>query len=117
MRQRADRAWEIDYVDYVTGAAGRLRRVAYALCGDWHQADDLVQATFLRLYLHWRRVRGETVDAYARRILLNRYLSDRHRHRGEQVVAGTARDLTGHQAVRFRAAVDFTSPLNPIGCP
>jgi DNA-directed RNA polymerase specialized sigma24 family protein len=87
MRQRADRAWEIDYVGYVTGAAGRLRRVAYALCGDWHQADDLVQATFLRLYLNWRRVRGETVDAYARRILLNRYLSDRRRNRREDVVA------------------------------
>jgi RNA polymerase sigma-70 factor (sigma-E family) len=87
MRQRADRAWEIDYVGYVTGAAGRLRRVAYALCGDWHQADDLVQATFLRLYLNWRRVRGETVDAYARRILLNRYLSGRRRSRREDVVA------------------------------
>ena len=37
-----------------------VRRLAYALCGDWHTADDLVQVTFVKLYPRWRRVRGRS---------------------------------------------------------
>jgi DNA-directed RNA polymerase specialized sigma24 family protein len=31
----------------------RARRLAYALCGDADQADDLVQETATRLHLRW----------------------------------------------------------------
>ncbi len=30
-----------------------LRRTAYLLCGDWHEAEELTQAAFVRLYLAW----------------------------------------------------------------
>ena len=63
----ADR--DAEFADYFAARAAALRRVAYALCGDWHAAEDLVQATFLQLYRHWRRIRGETLDAYARALL------------------------------------------------
>lgn len=33
-----------------------LRRFAYALCGEWHRADDLVQAALERMYVAWPRV-------------------------------------------------------------
>jgi RNA polymerase sigma-70 factor (sigma-E family) len=55
----------------------RFRRVAFAFCGNWHEAEDLVQAMFVQLYRRWRRVRPDTVDAYARRILLNLFLAGR----------------------------------------
>ncbi|WHT23561.1 SigE family RNA polymerase sigma factor [Crossiella sp. CA-258035] len=67
--------WERDYAEYFTARAPALRRLAYAMCGDWHLAEDLVQATFIRLYRSWRRIRRETVDAYARRVLVNVFLS------------------------------------------
>jgi RNA polymerase sigma-70 factor (sigma-E family) len=52
--------------------AAPLHRTAYLLCGDWHLAEDLVQETLAKVYLHWHRVRGvENPDAYVRRILLN----------------------------------------------
>lgn len=80
-------SWEAEYSEYFAVRAVALRRLAYALCGDWHLSEDLVQGTFLKLYQHWPRIRGETVDAYSRRILVNTYLSRVRRLRGEQVVA------------------------------
>jgi RNA polymerase sigma-70 factor (sigma-E family) len=74
-------AWEGEYVDFFVARAPALRRTAFAMCGDWQIAEDLVQTTFVRLYLHWGRVRHETADAYARRILTNLFLSRARRGR------------------------------------
>jgi RNA polymerase sigma-70 factor (sigma-E family) len=57
------------------------------LCGDWHTAEDLVQLTFVRLYRSWPRVRDHTVDAYARRILVNTFLTHRRDRRRESLMA------------------------------
>ena len=35
---------EREYVEYVAGRLPRLHRLAYLLCSDAHQADDIVQA-------------------------------------------------------------------------
>jgi RNA polymerase sigma-70 factor (sigma-E family) len=58
-----------------------LQRPAYLLCGDWHLAQDLVQTTLVKMYGAWSRLGGE-VDrhAYARRVLVNAYISQRRRH-------------------------------------
>jgi RNA polymerase sigma-70 factor (sigma-E family) len=57
-----------------------LRRTAYLMCGDWHQADDLVQTALTKLYVAWRRVRNdEAPDAYVRRILTRCFLDERRR--------------------------------------
>jgi RNA polymerase sigma-70 factor (sigma-E family) len=57
-----------------------LRRTAYLMCGDWHQADDLVQTALTKLYVAWRRVRNhEAPDAYVRQILTRCFLDDRRR--------------------------------------
>ncbi|GAA4461622.1 SigE family RNA polymerase sigma factor [Phytohabitans houttuyneae] len=69
-----------DYVAYVGPRLERLRRVAYLLCHDWHRADDLVQVTVTRLYVHWRRVQGaDDIDRYVHRILINAFLSERRK--------------------------------------
>jgi RNA polymerase sigma-70 factor (sigma-E family) len=84
MGRRAGR--DSEFVEYFTARGHWLRRLAYGLCGDWHTADDLVQATFVRLYRHWDRVQRESVDAYTRRILVNAFLSHRRGRRRESVV-------------------------------
>jgi RNA polymerase sigma-70 factor (sigma-E family) len=57
-----------------------LRRTAYLLCGDWHQADDLVQAALVKLYVAWPRIRSdEPPDAYTHRTLVRCYLDERRR--------------------------------------
>jgi RNA polymerase sigma-70 factor (sigma-E family) len=67
------------FVAYYTARYRALRRTAYLLCGDWHEAEDLTQAVFVRLYLAWGRVRADGAHAYARRVLLNEFLGRRRR--------------------------------------
>jgi RNA polymerase sigma-70 factor (sigma-E family) len=55
---------------------GALLRTAYLLTSDHHAAEDLVQMTLAKLYMNWDKVlRMETIDAYARRILVNEHNS------------------------------------------
>lgn len=82
---RAD--WEDQFVEYFRARAQPLRRLAYSLCGDWHTAEDLVQLTFVRLYRRWPGIRDETVDAYARQVLVNAFLSHRRARRREALTA------------------------------
>ena len=72
---------EASYVEYVTARQAHLRRIAHALCGDWHLADDLVQVALTKLYVAWPRVAAmNNVDAYARRVLVSTNI-DHHRRR------------------------------------
>jgi RNA polymerase sigma-70 factor (sigma-E family) len=71
---------EREYVEYVSAHLGRMRRVAYLLCGDFDRADDIVQATVERLYVRWRQVRGAgNVDAYVHTVLVRVFLAERRR--------------------------------------
>ena len=68
---------EAAYTDFVRARRPHLRRVAYALCGDWHQADDLVQTALVKLYVAWPRVRRDGCEeAYTRRIIMRSTIDD-----------------------------------------
>ena len=57
-----------------------LRRVAYALCGDWHRAEDLLQTAFVKLYVAWPRLRDPAAaEGYARRILVRANVDESRR--------------------------------------
>ncbi|GAA3739546.1 hypothetical protein GCM10022225_23350 [Plantactinospora mayteni] len=72
--------WEYEYVEFVTTAMPRMRRLAYLLCGDVHRADDLVQQTFTTLYVHWPRVRTVThLDGYVRTTLVRFFQGEKRR--------------------------------------
>lgn len=74
MRDEEERA----YVRFVEERLVTMRRTAYQLCGDWHEAHDLVQGALIRLYRHWRRVAAaESPTAYARTVLVNVFLEQR----------------------------------------
>ena len=76
--QRAD--WEREFVEYVGTRGQALRATAYLLCGDWHRAEDLAQTALIKLYLAWRRIRhDESLDGYARRVLVRAFLDERRR--------------------------------------
>lgn len=69
-----------EYIEYVTARLPALRRLAYGLCGDRDQADDLVQETATRLYLRWARIAEvERLDAYVRTVLVRHFLDTRRR--------------------------------------
>jgi RNA polymerase sigma-70 factor (sigma-E family) len=65
------------YTEYVTARLPVLRRTAYLLCGNEHRADDLVQVTITKLYVHWRRASAaDNVDGYVRMMLVRTFLSE-----------------------------------------
>jgi len=69
-----------EYEEYLRGRVLALRRTAYRLSGAWDAAEDLVQDTLVKLYLHWGRARQtDSVDAYTQRILVNTYLAQARR--------------------------------------
>src|ERR1043165_6349971 len=62
---------------FVARSNGSLTGLAYLLCGDRHFADDLVQTCLIRLYGVWPKLRDtDSVDAYARKILLRCWLNE-----------------------------------------
>jgi RNA polymerase sigma-70 factor (sigma-E family) len=63
---------DADFTAYLQARQARLLRTAYLLTGDQHQAEDLLQTSLAKLYLAWDQVRDRgSVDAYARRIMVN----------------------------------------------
>jgi len=68
------------FPEYVLARRGQLRRLAYALCGDWHQADDIVQVALTKLYVAWPQIhRSGSEDAYARRVVANAVVDESRR--------------------------------------
>lgn len=99
---------DAEFVEFVTARRGHLRRVAYAVCGDWHLADDVLQNALVKLYVAWPRVRRDgREEAYVRRIIVRATLDERRRPwRREQP------GLEGHDpAARSPLAVEERSEL------
>lgn len=68
-----------EFSDFVRARRLHLRRVAYAICGDWHRADDLVQTALVKLYVAWPRMhRDGREEAYVRTIIVRADI-DEHR--------------------------------------
>ncbi|MGM1057735.1 SigE family RNA polymerase sigma factor [Saccharothrix sp. Mg75] len=81
------------FAEYFAARSEALRGTAYLLCGDWHRAEDLVQTTFTKLYVAWRRItRHDALDAYARQTLVRTFVSELRRgwFRRERVSGETA---------------------------
>ena len=74
----ADRATskDADFASYLQARQASLLRTAYLLTGNRHDAEDLVQTAFAKLYLSWDKVRDRgSIDGYVRRILVNEHNS------------------------------------------
>jgi DNA-directed RNA polymerase specialized sigma24 family protein len=53
-----------EFTEYATASATRLREIACLMCRDWHQAQDLTQATLAKVFVAWPRItRREKMDA------------------------------------------------------
>jgi RNA polymerase sigma-70 factor (sigma-E family) len=75
-----------EFAEFVRTTGPRLHRAALLLTGDHHLTEDLTQATYARVYASWRRVsRADDPLAYARRTLLNAYLSHRRLRRNSEL--------------------------------
>jgi RNA polymerase sigma-70 factor (sigma-E family) len=76
MRTRDDDSFRRFAADH----AATLRRTAFLFCGDWHFAEDLMQATLIKIYRSWSRVRKrESLTNFARTVLLRTWLDEKRR--------------------------------------
>jgi len=76
----SERSRDEQFRAYVVAGRGRLLRTATMLAsGNGDEAEDLVQTVLMRMYVSWPRIRSETRDAYARRMLVNAFLDERRR--------------------------------------
>lgn len=73
------------FTAFVRDTGTQLHHAAMLLTGDHHLAEDLIQTTYAKVFVHWRRV--STADsplAYARTTLLNTFLSHRRLRRNTE---------------------------------
>ena len=69
-----------EFLAYVDGRVTALRRTAYLLSGDAHEADDIVQETLTKLYVRWaRRHSVDNLDAYVNTMLVRIFVDGRRR--------------------------------------
>jgi RNA polymerase sigma-70 factor (sigma-E family) len=68
-----------EFGEFVDARALVMRRTAYLLCGDWHRAEDIVQQALIKMYVAWSRVRKDSVDAYARKVLVRTAIDETRR--------------------------------------
>ncbi|MFG3706774.1 SigE family RNA polymerase sigma factor [Micromonospora sp. NPDC047670] len=108
------------YVTFVECHQHRLLRAAYLVCGNRHQAEDLLQDALLKLALRWPAVRNGDPAAYVRAILyrdavsswrrrrrewLSAYPPERATHEGDGTLRLALRDALGHLPPRQRAVL------------
>ena len=68
------------YTEFVRARQTHLRRIAYAVCGDWHRADDLLQTALVKLYVAWPRLhRDGCEEAYVRTIIVRANIDESRR--------------------------------------
>jgi RNA polymerase sigma-70 factor (sigma-E family) len=106
--------WDDEFARYFGTRVRSLRAAAYSLCGDWHEAEDITQTALLTLYRVWPRLEHATLDAYARKVVLRVYLSERRRpFRGREDLTDSVPEL-GAQQVGFEDRTLVLSALSAM---
>ncbi|MGC1210573.1 MAG: SigE family RNA polymerase sigma factor [Micromonospora sp.] len=74
-----------EFTAFVNERGDALLRVAYALAGNQHAAEDLLQGALAKAYARWPRIRGDA-EPYVKRILYHDQVSGwRRRSRRSEV--------------------------------
>jgi RNA polymerase sigma factor (sigma-70 family) len=107
-------SYDQQFSDFVQRKGAWLRRLAVQLCGDWQHAQDFAQDTWVRLYVHWPRLRQHddgSLTRYARTTLTRIVIDDSRRpsRKRERQLAdppdAAVRDPDAADAVAVRRAL------------
>lgn len=83
-----------EFAEYFSARFDKARRIAYAMCGDWVEAEEIAQNGFVRLYSHWPRVANTNPDAYLRTVLTRLFLDTRRRGRKREHLVAELPELS-----------------------
>ena len=84
-QEKAER--DAAFAAFVDQATPSLLRTAWLLTGSTDAARELVQASLVKTYAAWHRVRPDEALAYTRRVLVNHNTDMWRRRRGEHLVS------------------------------
>lgn len=84
----------------VTTSGDRLLRLAYQLTHDRSAAEDVVQEALMNIHRSWRRRMPEidSVEAYARRAVVNEFLRRKRLHSASEIVTDRVPETAGRSA-------------------
>lgn len=69
-----------EFTEFAQARQAHMRRMAFLLCGNWHDAQDVTQIALMNLCRAWNRARrADSIDAYAHRVVVRAYLSQRRK--------------------------------------
>jgi len=89
----------VDFAEYAATRRPTLVRSAVLLGCTSDEAEDLVQVTLTKCFVHWRKVaRAERPDAYVYRILVNALRDDRARRWHGETPTAVLPDTPVHEA-------------------
>ncbi|GAA2122450.1 MULTISPECIES: SigE family RNA polymerase sigma factor [Glycomyces] len=100
---------EAEFRSFAIAQRDSLRRYAYLLCGDWFEADDIVQKALTKMFAAWRRIEPGGASAYVRKIVTNVYIS--HRRLAWVRRERTSPELPVQEIDRPQEAVDVRMEL------
>jgi RNA polymerase sigma-70 factor (sigma-E family) len=84
------------FTDFVAGHQAGLQRTAFLLTGDWQLAEDLVQTSLAKAWVHWTRVIGaDNPEAYVRRVIVTTYVTWWRRRWRREFTTGALPDRGG----------------------
>jgi RNA polymerase sigma-70 factor (sigma-E family) len=116
-RSRPEREFE----EFALARTAHLYRSAWLLCGDRHQAEDLVQETLAKVYVRMHRRLGPALanpSAYAQTVLTRTFISARRRRSSaetpyDDLPEGTTLDHA--EAADLRVALaEALAELSPV---
>ena len=91
---------EQQYREYVSARTPALRRTAYLMCGNWHEAEDAVQAVLIKLYVRpphsW-----EAVDAWVRKSLARRVIDQSRRPWRRDILVDRHKDTAAASSIPY----------------
>jgi RNA polymerase sigma-70 factor (sigma-E family) len=88
-----------EFSQFFTSRFDQARRAAYALCGNWSEAEEIAQHAFVKVYAKWPKVRRDSSDAYLRTVLTRVFLDTRRRGRGRERSVAEPPDTASHDVV------------------
>ncbi|HEV8275336.1 MAG TPA: sigma factor [Streptosporangiaceae bacterium] len=105
------------FQDLYAARRGAVRATAYLLCGDWHLAEDLAQAAFVRMYQRWGRLQHrDGLEAYLHRIVVRLWIDETRRRRHRDTLVAEPPRQRACVVLRYFSDLGVAQTAELLGC-
>lgn len=108
---------EAAFVEFVTVRRTHLRRIAFALCGDWDRAEDVLQTALVKMYVAWPRLQRQgAAEAWARRTIARTVIDESRRPQRRERSVGdlTPLDVSSRQGPDVAQRLSLVEALQQL---